>query len=220
MNCLPVPRSSPPVFNRVRVVQSLVFCVVFCRLLLVLLLLLFFLWPLCCLSFDLRRRLNTPLDSSYFSHQGRRAGGCLQSYAFAPTTISYKKLKKGWMFSMEAKNYQRNKREEFFGAKWPFFFIACLMKALLPTFPSSPEACHPLASSLTILTPPTPKLFNTLPKLAPHFEVPSESLLPSHFPNHFYASAHGYTVFEVEQFNKRIYLWFWVHIQRSNLQPS
>ena len=26
---------------------------------------------------------------------------------------------------MEAKNYQRNKREEFFGAKWPFFFIAC-----------------------------------------------------------------------------------------------
>jgi hypothetical protein len=122
MNCLPVPRSSPPVFNGVRVIQSLVFCVVFCRSLLVLLL--FFLWPLCCLS-DLRRRLNTPLDSSYFSHQGRRAGECLQSYAFAPTTISYKKLKKGWMFSMEAKNYQRNKRGEFFGAKWPFFFIAC-----------------------------------------------------------------------------------------------
>ena len=49
------------VFSGVRVARSLVFCVVFCRSLFN-----FFLWTLCCLSFDLRI-LITPLLSSNFS---------------------------------------------------------------------------------------------------------------------------------------------------------
>ena len=50
---LPEHMSSPPVFSRVRVARSLVFCVVFCRSLFVLLSVFF--WPLCCLSsYDLR----------------------------------------------------------------------------------------------------------------------------------------------------------------------
>jgi hypothetical protein len=54
--------SSPSVFSGVYVTQSLIFCVVFCRLLFVLLY--FFFWPLCCLFFDLQL-LITP-QVSYF----------------------------------------------------------------------------------------------------------------------------------------------------------
>ena len=46
---LPEHLSSPPDFNGVRVTQSLVLCVMFCRSLFVLLY--FFFWPLCCLFF-------------------------------------------------------------------------------------------------------------------------------------------------------------------------
>jgi len=42
--------SSPPVFSGVRVTQSLILCVMFCRSLFILLS--FFFWPLCCLYFD------------------------------------------------------------------------------------------------------------------------------------------------------------------------
>ena len=52
-----------PVFTGVRVARSLVFCVMFCGSLFVVLS--FFLWPLCCLSFDLQL-LITPLVSSNF----------------------------------------------------------------------------------------------------------------------------------------------------------
>ena len=44
--------SYPLAFSRIRVVQSLVFCVAFCWSLFALLS--FCVWPLCCLSFDLR----------------------------------------------------------------------------------------------------------------------------------------------------------------------
>ena len=54
--------SSPPVFSGVYVTQSLIFCVVFCRLLFVLLY--FFFWPLCCLFFDLQLLINPQV--SYF----------------------------------------------------------------------------------------------------------------------------------------------------------
>ena len=56
------------VFSWVRVVQSLDFCVVFCRSLFVLLY--FFFSPLCCLSFFDIRILITPLVSSNFSFFG------------------------------------------------------------------------------------------------------------------------------------------------------
>ena len=46
---LPEHLSSPPVYSGIRVVRSVVFCVVFCRSLFVPLS--FFFWPLCCLSF-------------------------------------------------------------------------------------------------------------------------------------------------------------------------
>ena len=49
---LPEHLSSTSVFSRVRVTRSLVFCVMFCRSLFVLLS--FFVWPLCCLSFDVQ----------------------------------------------------------------------------------------------------------------------------------------------------------------------
>jgi len=68
-------RGSPVVFKRVRVAQSLVFCVWFCGSFLS-----FFIWPMYCLSFKLQLQ-NTPLVSSNFSqntsegwyiyHQGR-----------------------------------------------------------------------------------------------------------------------------------------------------
>ena len=53
-----------PGFSGVRVAQSFLFCVMFCRSLFVPLY--FFFWPLYCLSFDLRLLL-TPLASSNFS---------------------------------------------------------------------------------------------------------------------------------------------------------
>jgi hypothetical protein len=53
--------SYPLAFSRIRVAQSLVFCVVFCWSLFALLS--FCVWPLCCLSFDLRNFI-TPLISS------------------------------------------------------------------------------------------------------------------------------------------------------------
>jgi hypothetical protein len=62
---LPGHLSSHPGFNGIRVARSLVFCVMFCRLLFFLLL--FFLWPLCCLSFFGLRIMITPLVSSSFS---------------------------------------------------------------------------------------------------------------------------------------------------------
>ena len=49
---LPEHLSSTPVFSRVGVTRSLVFCVMFCRSLFVLLS--FFIWSLCCLSFDVQ----------------------------------------------------------------------------------------------------------------------------------------------------------------------
>ena len=55
---IPEHLNSPPIFSGVCVARSLVFCVVFRRSLLVLLT--FFIWPLCCLFFDLRI-LITPL---------------------------------------------------------------------------------------------------------------------------------------------------------------
>ena len=61
----PKHMSSSPVFGGVRVTRSLVLCVVFCRSFLS-----FFVWPLCCLSSDLRF-LITPLvssNSSYIVH--------------------------------------------------------------------------------------------------------------------------------------------------------
>ena len=58
---LPEHLSSPPVFSGVRVTQSLVLCVMFCRSLLIFLS--FFFLPLCFLSFDLRI-LITPFVSS------------------------------------------------------------------------------------------------------------------------------------------------------------
>ena len=45
-------REFTPVFSGIRVTSSLILCVMFCRSLFVLLS--FFIWPLCCLSFDLR----------------------------------------------------------------------------------------------------------------------------------------------------------------------
>ena len=54
-------QSCSPVFSGVRVARSVVFCVLFVRSLFVLLS--FFIWSLCCLSFDLRI-LSTPLVSS------------------------------------------------------------------------------------------------------------------------------------------------------------
>ena len=54
---LKINLSSPLVFRGVRVIWSLVLCVLFCRSLFVLLS--FFFWPLCCLSFfDLRILIN------------------------------------------------------------------------------------------------------------------------------------------------------------------
>ena len=46
-----------------RVIRSLVFCVVFCRPLFVFLS--FFLWQLCCLSFDLRILITSLISSNY-----------------------------------------------------------------------------------------------------------------------------------------------------------
>jgi hypothetical protein len=67
---LPEHQSSHPVFSGVRVIRSIVFCVMFCRTLFILLS--FFCWPLCCLSFlDLRdmitslRYLQTLLTIDY-----------------------------------------------------------------------------------------------------------------------------------------------------------
>ena len=57
---LPEYLNSPPVFGWVHATQSLVLCVMFGRSLFVLLS--FFIWSLCCLSFDLRI-LVTPLVS-------------------------------------------------------------------------------------------------------------------------------------------------------------
>ena len=57
--------SSPLVFSRARVAQSLVFCVALCRSLSVRFS--FFFWPLYCLSFFNLRILITPLVSSNFS---------------------------------------------------------------------------------------------------------------------------------------------------------
>ena len=58
---IPEHASLPAVFSEVRIDRSVVFCVVFCRLLFVLLF--YFLWPLYCLSFiDLQL-----LISSHFS---------------------------------------------------------------------------------------------------------------------------------------------------------
>jgi len=61
---LPQHMSSPPVFSGVRVARSLVFCVIFCR---------FFVWPLRCLTFDIRL-LVTPLVSSNFTWHQRAMG--------------------------------------------------------------------------------------------------------------------------------------------------
>ena len=56
---LKINLSSPLVFRGVRVIWSLVLCVLLCRSLFVLLS--FFFWPLCCLSFfDLRILINYP----------------------------------------------------------------------------------------------------------------------------------------------------------------
>jgi hypothetical protein len=56
---LPEHQSSHPVFSGVRVIRSIVFCVMFCRTLFILLS--FFCWPLCCLSVFELRILITPL---------------------------------------------------------------------------------------------------------------------------------------------------------------
>jgi hypothetical protein len=59
---LPEHLASPLIYSGVRVIRSLVLCVMFCRLLFVLLS--FSLWPLCCLFFfDLWIRI-TPMVSS------------------------------------------------------------------------------------------------------------------------------------------------------------
>ena len=63
---LPEHLSSPSVFIGVCVVQSLVSCIVFCRLLFVLLSLFF--WLVCCLSFFDLRILITPFVSSHSSY--------------------------------------------------------------------------------------------------------------------------------------------------------
>ena len=55
--------SSPPVFSEIRVVQSLDFCVVFCRSLFV-----SFVWPLYFMSFFNLQLLVTPLVSSNFCY--------------------------------------------------------------------------------------------------------------------------------------------------------
>ena len=75
---LPEKMSSPPVFSGVRVARSLVFCVVFCRSLFVLLP--FFIWPLRCLSFDLRI-LITP----FVYLQTLHSVGYIQASAFRNT---------------------------------------------------------------------------------------------------------------------------------------
>ena len=67
---LPGHASSPPVFSGVRVARSLVFCVMFCRLLFVILS--FFIWPLCCLFFFDLRILITPLASWNFSCERKK----------------------------------------------------------------------------------------------------------------------------------------------------
>jgi hypothetical protein len=62
---LPEYLSSPTVFNGVHVARSLVFCVVFCKMLFVLLS--FFFWPLYCLSFfDLRLLITSLVSSKLF----------------------------------------------------------------------------------------------------------------------------------------------------------
>ena len=62
IHCLPCgAHKLTPMFTRVAVTRSLVFCVTFCRSLFVLLS--FFFWPLCCLSFFDLRILITPLVS-------------------------------------------------------------------------------------------------------------------------------------------------------------
>ena len=62
---LPERRSSPVlVLSGVRVARSLVFCVIFCRWLFVLLS--FFVWPMRCLSFDLRVLITKFRDSLLF----------------------------------------------------------------------------------------------------------------------------------------------------------
>ena len=63
---LPEHLSLPPAFNGVRVTQSLVFCVMFCRLLFVLLS--FFLWQMYCLSFFDSLGLGLWCLTPYFSY--------------------------------------------------------------------------------------------------------------------------------------------------------
>jgi hypothetical protein len=58
--------SSHPVYSGVRVAQTLVFCLVFCRSVFFLLFF-FFCWPFCCLSFFNLRLLITPSVYSNFS---------------------------------------------------------------------------------------------------------------------------------------------------------
>ena len=62
--------SSPPVLSEVRVPQSLLFCIVFCRSLFFLLS--FFIGSLYCLPFFELRSLGTPLISSNLSVSGTR----------------------------------------------------------------------------------------------------------------------------------------------------
>jgi hypothetical protein len=62
---LPEHPSLSSVYSGPRVSQSLVFCLMFCKLLVVLLS--FFFWPLHCLSFDLRLLINTLVYSNLFS---------------------------------------------------------------------------------------------------------------------------------------------------------
>jgi hypothetical protein len=61
---LGVPEFTPGFFGEVRVARTIVFCVVFCRVLFVIVSL--FIWPLHCISFALRL-LITLLVSSHFS---------------------------------------------------------------------------------------------------------------------------------------------------------
>ena len=63
LRTLPEHMSSSHVFSGVPVVRSLVFCVMCCRSLFVLLSCL--VWPLCCLSFDLRILITLLISSSY-----------------------------------------------------------------------------------------------------------------------------------------------------------
>jgi hypothetical protein len=123
-----------------------------------------------------------------------------------PPLFLIKNLKKAECLAWKPKIINEIKGKSFLEPNDLFFLLLVSYESTSPNFPVLSGSLPPTCQSTYNFNPPTPTLFNTIPKLAPHFEVPSESLLPSHFPIHFYASAHGYTVFEVEQFNKRIYL--------------